>query len=152
MPPSSLTQNVDWDTDDPEDFLVGKPPIGYTDHEAPAEETVVDLDYAQADETAALMDELVQNLAGSLLKAAAKLPEEATALLRDGESGYLYDFDEYPVLADRLCKLFADDTLCLQFSERVRVDAAARHNQEVNYNTLKSIYCEILEEDSHGSV
>ncbi len=86
MPPSSLTQNVDWDTDDPEDFLVGKPPIGYTDHEAPAEETVVDLDYAQADETAALMDELVQNLAGSLLRAAAKLPEEATALLRDGLS------------------------------------------------------------------
>ena len=86
MPPSSLTQNVDWDTDDPEDFLVGKPPIGYTDHEEPAEETLVDLDYAEDSEMDALTDELVQNLAGSLLKAAAKLPEEATALLRDGLS------------------------------------------------------------------
>lgn len=75
-----------------------------------------------------------------------------TALLRDGESGFFYDFDEHPVLADRLCKLFSDDALCVQFSKMARADAEARHDKDVNYTTLKSIYREVLEENNHASV
>lgn len=85
QPQSSLTQNMDWawNLDDPEDFLVGRPPIGYAEYAAPGEETVIDLDSADDAAKAALMDELSQQLAGRLLKAVAGLPEEAVQLFRD---------------------------------------------------------------------
>lgn len=85
MPPSSLTQNQ-FSQDEPDDYLVGKPPVGYTSHTAPTTEQTVDLDALDEAGYAALMDELSQNLAGKLLAAMAKLPEEATALLRDNLS------------------------------------------------------------------
>ena len=85
MPQSSLTQNMEWlwTLDDPEDFLVGRAPIGYAEYTAPEEETVIDLDSADADTKAALMDEMSQKLAGHLLKAIAGMPEEALELFRD---------------------------------------------------------------------
>jgi len=86
LPQSSLNQNMDFDWDGPEDYLVGKPPIGYTAYEAPEAEVTVDLDSASAEEIAALTDELTQRLAGHLLIAVAKLPDEATALIRDSLS------------------------------------------------------------------
>lgn len=88
MPESSLTLIMD-DPEEPaepekaSDFLVGKPPIGYVAHTAPKEETVVDLDAVSEEALASLMDELSQNLAGKLLIAVSKLPEDATSLLRD---------------------------------------------------------------------
>jgi len=82
MPPSSLTQNLE--KNDPDDYLVGKPPIGYTVHTAPDSRVTVDLD--AEDGMDSLMDELSQNLAGKLLIALSKLPEEDTALLRDSMS------------------------------------------------------------------
>jgi len=87
MPPSSLTQNMDeMEEEEPDDFLVGKPPIGYESHTAPEEETTVELDtLAEADE-AALLEELSQNLAGKLLIALAKLPAEDSLLLQDNMS------------------------------------------------------------------
>lgn len=82
MPQSSLTQNLYPAKE--EDYLVGEPPVGYAHHDAPEETTVVDLDQANEEQLAALSEELLQNLAGSLLKTALKLPEEASALIRDG--------------------------------------------------------------------
>ena len=82
MPPSSLTQNLE--KDDPDDYLVGKPPIGYTAHTAPESRVTVNADEAEGMDS--LMDELSQNLAGKLLIALSKLPEEDTALLRDSMS------------------------------------------------------------------
>ena len=82
MPPSSLTQNLE--KDDPDDYLVGKPPIGYVRHTAPDSRVTVDLDAGENMDS--LMDELSQNLAGKLLIALSKLPEEDTALLRDSMS------------------------------------------------------------------
>lgn len=84
MPPSSLTQNLE--KDDPDDYLVGKPPINYTAYSAPDSKTVIDLDAADAQTLASLEAELSQNLAGKLLIAMSKLPEEATGLLRDNMS------------------------------------------------------------------
>ena len=81
-PPSSLTQNLEKEAAD--DYLVGKPPIGYTAHTAPTDRVTVDLD-ADGD-LSALMDEISQNLAGKLLIALSKLPGEDTALLRDAMS------------------------------------------------------------------
>lgn len=83
LPQSSLTQNLDFGKDEPEEYLVGKPPVGYTAYPVPEAETVIQLDTISAAETAALMDEMTQRLAGHLLSAIPLLPDEATALIRD---------------------------------------------------------------------
>ena len=88
MPPSSLTQNMAEPEvqEKPDDFLVGKPPIGYESHTAPDEEQVVDLDTIDETSYADLMDEMSQNLAGKLLIALSKLPMEDSVLLQDNMS------------------------------------------------------------------
>jgi len=70
-----------------------------------------------------------------------------TDLLRDGESGFFYDFKEYPVLASRIMTLFEDDELCKKFSERVITDAEIRHDRDDNYSQLIEIYEELLKEN-----
>ena len=69
-----------------------------------------------------------------------------TDLFRDGDSGFFYDFDEYPVLASRIMRLFESDELCKQFSERAMNDAIIRHDREKNYNQLIDIYESVLKE------
>lgn len=86
LPESSLNQNIDFGKDEPEEYLVGKPPIGYIAHNVPENETAVDLDSISPEELAALRDEMNQRLAGVLLKAVAKLPEDASALIRENMS------------------------------------------------------------------
>lgn len=86
MAESSLTQNIDFGKDEPEDYLVGKPPIGYAAHTVPETETAVELDALSPEALAALRDEMNQRLAGSLIRAMATLPEDASALLRDNMS------------------------------------------------------------------
>lgn len=71
-----------------------------------------------------------------------------TDLLNDGESGFYYDFPEYPVLAERICQLFEDKELCEKFSENTKLAASKRHARDLNYNNLKNIYIEILSGDS----
>lgn len=86
LPVSSLNQNIDWSSDEaeePEDYLAGKPPIGYAAYPVPETETTVQLDSASEGNLAALLDEASQRLGGHLLRAAAKLPEDAAALIRD---------------------------------------------------------------------
>lgn len=70
-----------------------------------------------------------------------------TDLLRDGESGFYYDFPEYSVLAERICTLFSERKLCEQFSEATKKDAAERHNREKNIVQLISIYNEIIDKE-----
>ena len=86
--------------DDPDDYLVDKPPAGYESHTAPGQQTVVDMDHLTAEESAALMDELAQNLAGKLIIAIAKLPREDSALLQDSMSES--DFDALLKLVEGL--------------------------------------------------
>lgn len=69
-----------------------------------------------------------------------------TELLRDGESGFYYDFPEYSFLANRIIQLFQDDELCKKFSQNVMKDAALRHDRDNNYKQLREIYNQILEE------
>lgn len=86
LPESSLNQNIDFSNDEPEEYLVGKPPIGYTAYNVPENELAVELDSISPEQLAALRDEMNQRLAGALLKAVAKLPDEASALIRDNMS------------------------------------------------------------------
>lgn len=71
-----------------------------------------------------------------------------TDLLRDGESGYYYDFPEYSVLATRLENLFVDRNLCKQFSDYVQQDAQRRHDRAKNIMCLKNIYKTVIEEET----
>ena len=73
-----------------------------------------------------------------------------TDLLKDGESGFFYDFPEYPVLAGRIIQLFEDENLCKKFSINARKDAETRHNRETNYSQLKSIYDEVVKENNNA--
>lgn len=70
-------------------------------------------------------------------------------LLKEGESGFFYDFPEYPVLAGRIMQLFEDDNLCIKFSKNVRKEAELRHDREKNYHKLKSIYYEVINKNTH---
>ncbi len=65
-------------------------------------------------------------------------------LIQDGTNGYCYDFGEYPVLADRICRLFADQELCQTFSKKAIADAEIRHARQKNYEDLKNIYRDML--------
>lgn len=67
-----------------------------------------------------------------------------TSLLKDGESGFYYDFKEYPVLADRIIKLLENDELCEKFSINAHKDACIRHDRDKNYTELVSIYEKII--------
>ncbi|MEG2603412.1 MAG: hypothetical protein RSB91_00665 [Clostridia bacterium] len=84
---SSLAQNEDVVTlatqPDTNAYSVGQPPIGLQDWQTPASMQTIDLDTASPAELEALMTELAQRLAGRLLTALSKLPQEDTALLRD---------------------------------------------------------------------
>jgi len=99
MPPTSLTQNRDT-ASKPSDYLVGQPPVGYTAYDAPDSPQTIDLDAADAQTRENLLAELCQNLAGKLLAALSKLPEENTALLRDLLSDA--DYAAFLALVDEL--------------------------------------------------
>ena len=73
-----------------------------------------------------------------------------TALLKDGETGFLYDFKEYGMLAMRIVQLFEDDELCKRFSQRVIAEAEVWHDREKNYKQLCEIYSEVLMEKENA--
>lgn len=99
MPPTSLTQNRE-PAAQPSDYLVGQPPVGYSSYAAPDSPQTIDLDAADEAQRDALAAELSQNLAGKLLVALSKLPEENTALLRDLLSDA--DYAAFLALVDEL--------------------------------------------------
>lgn len=102
MPESSLTQNAETPkaTTEPDDYLVGTPPVGMTAYTAPESAQTVDMDSLTAEEQQALMGEISQNLAGRLLIALAKLPKEDLALLQNNM--YDEDFSAFLSLIDDL--------------------------------------------------
>lgn len=61
-------------------------------------------------------------------------------MVKDGVTGFLYRFEETPLLAYRICQLFADDNLCSQLSEQERIVAKQRHNPATNADMLINIY------------
>ena len=73
-----------------------------------------------------------------------------TDLLCDGQTGFYYDFNEYPVLASRIMRVFADDELCVKFSKQVIREAELRHNRERNFTQLRDLYSELLMEKKNG--
>lgn len=86
-PVSSLIQNEEIvEGESPNDYLVGKTPIGLETYAVPSTVQTVDLDSASEAELESLLGELSQNLAGRLLIVLSKLPQEDVALLKDNMS------------------------------------------------------------------
>lgn len=65
-------------------------------------------------------------------------------LIDDGNTGLLYRFEEYAMLAEKVCKLFADDSISVRISEAERKVALKRHNMESISSSLDNIYKSII--------
>ncbi len=66
-----------------------------------------------------------------------------TDLIKDGESGFFYDFQDYELLALRICQLFENKTLCESISKKAVVFAEQIHNQEKNTQDFLNMYKDI---------
>lgn len=60
-------------------------------------------------------------------------------------SGLLYRFEETEMLAEQICRIFADDTLAQRLSEGARSAASIRHSREDIAHTLYNIYREVTD-------
>ncbi len=84
-PQSSLTQNEEQPASSSQ-YLVGTAPLGMQTYTPPTAMQAVDWDSAAQEQRDALMGEMAQNLAGRLLIALSKLPQEDVSLLKDNMS------------------------------------------------------------------
>lgn len=64
--------------------------------------------------------------------------------IHDKESGYLYDYPEYPYLTYRILELFSNDTLAVTFSENAIKQAEEAHNRHKNPGKYLDMYKEIF--------
>jgi len=62
----------------------------------------------------------------------------------DGETGFLYRFEEISLLAKRVCQIFSNDNLATYLSENAHISALKRHDKFKNATQLYSIYKKIL--------
>ncbi len=70
------------------------------------------------------------------------------SLIREGENGFLYRFDEYEMLAKYVCDIFESDELALKLSQNGREVALQRHNKNTNVSNLMKMYSYIIKENS----
>ena len=61
-------------------------------------------------------------------------------MVTDGETGLLYRFEEFEMLAAAVCRIFANDSLALKLSEKSRESAITRHDKLINAKSLNNIY------------
>lgn len=67
-------------------------------------------------------------------------------MIEDQQTGLLYRFEEYEMLAAALMKVFNDDALARQLSANGQEVARMRHNRELNTTRTLEIYRNILRE------
>lgn len=65
-------------------------------------------------------------------------------LVEDGKTGLLYRFEEVEMLADKVCHLFANESVASEMSRNERLVAAQRHDRRAIADSLMGIYDEIL--------
>ena len=61
-------------------------------------------------------------------------------MINHGEDGFLYPFNEPYLLADAVCKIFADRNLAVQFSQKGHDHAARTYDRELNARNLLRMY------------
>ena len=67
-------------------------------------------------------------------------------MVTDGETGFLYRFEEVSLLAKRICEIFENKELAERISTNERKVAAIRHDKVINATKINSIYKKILSE------
>lgn len=70
-----------------------------------------------------------------------------THLLRDGISGFFYDYNEPEYLAGRVMEIFENDDLATNFSQNAIKDAEIMHDREKNISDMVSVYRLIFNEE-----
>lgn len=68
-------------------------------------------------------------------------------MIKDGETGLLYRFEEIALLAKHICTLFADADLANSISTKAREEALQRHDKNTNATRLNAIYSKINDEN-----
>lgn len=63
----------------------------------------------------------------------------------DKVDGFLYDYQEFPYLAERIEQIFESDELCLRFSENAMKKAADAHNRDKNTADYLHMYEDIIQ-------
>ena len=61
-------------------------------------------------------------------------------MIDHGEDGFLYPFDEHYLLADAVCRIFADRDLAEQFSHKGHDHAARTYDRSENSRKLIAMY------------
>jgi glycosyltransferase involved in cell wall biosynthesis len=69
-------------------------------------------------------------------------------MMKDGETGLLYRFEEIALLARQICRIFSNDELAISLSEKAHNLASLRHDKIKNASQLDSIYKQILNENN----
>jgi len=67
-------------------------------------------------------------------------------MLKDGETGFLYRFEEISLLARQICQIFSNEDLAILLSENAQTAALIRHDKLNNAVRLNSIYKQIINE------
>lgn len=67
-------------------------------------------------------------------------------MVHNNETGLLYRFEEIPLLANHVCKIFSDKILAQRLSVNERKVAALRHNKEINASRILEIYKKVAAE------
>lgn len=67
-----------------------------------------------------------------------------SSMIENEKSGLLYQSNQPNVLANYIIELFKNDSLCLNLSNHEKIKASNIYDIDVNINTLKNIYVEIL--------
>jgi glycosyltransferase involved in cell wall biosynthesis len=65
-------------------------------------------------------------------------------MIEQGETGLLYRFEEVEMLAANICRIFSDNKLALNISEKSRIMAEKRHDNNRNATNLYNIYSKII--------
>lgn len=69
-----------------------------------------------------------------------------THLLKDGKSGFFFDFNEVEYLAGRIIEVFKNDDLAVKFSQNAIKDAEVMHDRVKNIEDMINVYNLIVSE------
>lgn len=64
-------------------------------------------------------------------------------MVHHDDDGYLYCYNEPNMLAEYVCRIFEDDELAKEFSQKARIRTLQKHEPEKLVNTLLDIYSKI---------
>ncbi|MCF8320865.1 MAG: glycosyltransferase family 4 protein [Flavobacterium sp.] len=65
-------------------------------------------------------------------------------MIEEGNTGLMYRFEEYEMLANNIRKIFDDNNLAIKLSEKGIIASDIRHNGDINYKQTIKVYNLIL--------